>query len=136
MQPLIGIVLSLGVVIALAGCSPGLSEEAACEEIETYSAEAGELIKNARENLTDDTRRNRFAARLTALGVEVSELSIADDNLSETTFAWGMAISDFGAAFTANSVDELLSEANFERVYAATDETALQDATIRRLCKL
>lgn len=136
MRNFTGAVLTLGFVIALVGCSPALSEEAACEEIDAYSSEAAELIGNATDNLADDTRRNRFAERLSALGSEVSNLSIADDKLSETTLAWATAMSDFGSSLTANSVDELISDANADRFYAASDEWVVQDSTIRRLCKI
>lgn len=136
MRNLIGAGLSLGLVIALVGCSPALSEEAACEEIDAYSSEAAELIAQATESLEDDTSRNRFASRLTALGGEVSELSIADDRLSDTTLAWGNAMAEFGNSLTADSLDDLISEANADRFYAASDEWTIQDSTIRRLCKL
>ena len=128
--------LALGVVIGLVGCAPALNEEAACELIDAYASEAAEVISQTTDSLREDTSRNRFAARLNALGTEIGELSIADEKLSETTLAWADAMAEFGSSLTADSVEELLSDANSERYTAAADEFIIQDSTIRRLCKL
>jgi hypothetical protein len=136
MKRLLGASLVLGAVIGLVGCAPALNEETACELIDAYSSEGAELIRQTTDNLADDTSRNRFAMRLTTLGTEVGELSIADEKLSETTLAWAEAMAEFGAVLTADSVEELKGEARRERYYAASDEFIIQDSTIRRLCKL
>ena len=136
MRNFVGVSLSLGLVVALAGCTPALNEEAACELIDAYSSEAAELIGQTTNSLTDDTSRNRFATRLNTLGTEIGELEIADEKLSETTIAWANAMSEFGASLTADSVEELISDANAERYSAAGDDFTIQDSTIRRLCKL
>ena len=121
-------------ILFLTGCTAALNTEDACSELNGYASEVSFSIQEIGDNLQDNERRNRFAERMSELGVEIATLNIGDAELADTAEAWAEEIEKYGDAYQASSIEELIDDANYDKIMRVSDELSLLTKTIERRC--
>lgn len=101
MRNFVGASLSLGLVIALVGCTPALSDEAACEEISKYAREASSTVRNMTDNVANPSSLAVYANRLIEIADEAEALNVADDEISDTLGDWFDSTREIGVFFSS-----------------------------------
>lgn len=112
-----------------------LADEEACDLISGLSSESESLIKSASDALEEDASRNRFASAVEGIGTEIISLEIESDDLKQASDKWGQALIDYGRSINVPTVDELISDENYEKVVAANDALKIAEPRILRLCE-
>ena len=124
--------VTLGVVVLLAGCTPALSDEAACEEINKYAGELSSTIRNMTENISEPSSLAVYSNRLVEISDEVGELNIADEEISDAVVDWVATSREIGVFFSdgwelGDDADQILP--TFDRFQIANNKMI-------RLCDL
>lgn len=79
-------------LVMLSGCSSGLSQERACEEINLYAGEISHSLGNVTDSIDETSMRRLYADNMISIAKEAQELGIADSEIQETTIEWAESI--------------------------------------------
>ena len=124
--------LSAGVVLALAGCAPALSDEAACEEVNKYAGEVTRTVADMTESIAGPRSLALYSNRLVELSDEIVSLDIANDDIASTVDDWVAATREIGVFFSSgyefgDDVDAILP---------AFDSFSIANNKMLRVCDL
>ena len=125
-------VLSIGVVVALAGCTPALNDEEACVEVGKFAGEATSTIRNMTDNIASPSSLEVYSSRLIEISGEIEALNIASDEISDAMEDWVASTREIGVFFSSGW--ELGDAA--DSIVPAFDRFQIANNKMIRLCDL